>query len=87
MMVFILDPSESCGYSMDKQMDLLESILKGFEGIPIFVAESKSDLMRTDSDNIHFSAETGDGMEELKGLILKELRRILREKAAEEETA
>lgn len=87
VMVFILDPSESCGYSMDKQMDLLESILKGFEGIPIFVAESKSDLMRTDSDNIHFSAETGDGMEELKGLILKELRRILREKAAEEETA
>ncbi|MDR0887852.1 MAG: 50S ribosome-binding GTPase [Candidatus Methanoplasma sp.] len=84
VMIFILDPSESCGFGMDKQLDLLGSVKKGFTGVPIIVAESKSDILRTDTDNLHFSAETGDGMEELTDSILTPLRRIFREKAEAE---
>ncbi|MDR3206577.1 MAG: 50S ribosome-binding GTPase [Candidatus Methanoplasma sp.] len=86
IMVFILDPSETCGYSMTKQMALLDSVKKGFEGIPMIVAESKSDLIRTESDNLHFSVETGDGMPELTDAVMSPLRRMFRERAAEEPT-
>lgn len=82
VMIFILDPTESCGYSMDKQLDLLASIQGSFTDVPILVSESKLDLLNTGSGNIHFSAETGEGMEEFKNIILKELRRIFREMAA-----
>lgn len=74
VMVFMLDPSESCGYSMDKQNALLESVQKGFEGVDIIVVESKSDLKKTDSGNLFFSTETGENLEELRSLILGKLR-------------
>lgn len=74
VMVFMLDPSESCGYSMDKQNALLESVQKGFEGVDIIVVESKSDLKKTDSENLFFSTETGENLEELRSLILGKLR-------------
>jgi len=76
VILFILDPSETCGYPMEKQEALLESVRRGFEGVPIIVAESKSDLFTRDTDNIRFSAETGDNMEQLQEIILKELRKI-----------
>jgi nucleolar GTP-binding protein len=85
IMLFILDPSETCGYSMEKQTELLASIRNSFEGVPIIVAESKTDLMRTDSGNLHFSAETGDGMDELRVLLIGNLREIFRKNAAEAE--
>lgn len=76
VMLFIIDPSETCGYSMEKQTALLDSIRKGFTDVPIIVTESKCDLKRTDSDHVKFSAETGEGMEELRALIVSELKKI-----------
>ena len=76
VMIIVIDPSETCGYSMEKQLALLDSIKRGYEGIPIIVAESKSDIMTTDSDNIHFSAETGENMDILRKTIVDELRKI-----------
>ncbi|UAL08426.1 MAG: 50S ribosome-binding GTPase [Candidatus Methanogranum gryphiswaldense] len=81
IMIFIIDPSETCGYSMTKQMALLESVQKGFVGVPIIVAESKLDIIRTNSDNIHFSAQTGEGMDELRSMLIKQLREIFRERS------
>lgn len=74
VMVFMLDPSESCGYSVEKQKTLLESVQKGFEGVDIIVVESKSDLKKTESGNLYFSTETGENLEELRNLILEKLR-------------
>lgn len=76
VILFILDPSETCGYSMEKQTALLESVQKGFEGVPIIVAESKNDILVRDSGNINFSAETGSNMDVLRDMIIKELRKI-----------
>lgn len=85
VMVFVIDPSETCGFSLEKQEALLASVRKGFEGVPIIVAESKTDIFRRENDNLHFSAESGDGMENLTESLMKEMRRIFREKANEEE--
>ena len=83
IMVFILDPSETCGFAMDKQLELLASVQAGFTTVPIIVAESKADLIRTDSENIHFSAETGEGMEEFRTLLITKLRTMFRERAVD----
>lgn len=85
IMVFILDPSETCGYPMEKQTALFETIRKSFEGVPIIVVESKCDIMRTDHDAIRISAETGEGMEELKQMLVEQLHEILRNRPLEEE--
>ena len=85
VMVFILDPSETCGYDMEKQSTLLESVKVNFSNVPMIVAESKSDVLKRDGENISFSVETGDGMDELVGNLLSLVRIIFREKAADSE--
>ena len=76
VMIFILDPSESCGYSMEKQLALLESVQKGFVGIPIIVAENKCDIHKTETENLKISTETGENVESLKEELVKELRKV-----------
>jgi len=83
VMVFILDPSESCGYDMEKQTALLDAVKKNFASVPIIVTESKSDMLKRDTGNISFSAETGEGMDALMEKILIHVRKAFREKAAE----
>ena len=85
VMLVVLDPSETCGYSMEKQTKLLESLQKGFEGVPIIVAESKNDVHKTDSGRLNFSAKTGDNMEALRTAVINELRKIRLEIAPDEE--
>ena len=86
VMLVVLDPSETCGYPMEKQTKLLESLQKGFEGVPIIVAESKNDMFKSgNTDRINFSAKTGDNMETLRTAVITELRKIRLEIALEEE--
>ena len=86
VMLVVLDPSETCGYSMEKQTRLLESLQKGFEGVPIIVAESKCDVFKSDDiERIKFSAKTGENMETLRTAVINELRKIRLEIAPEEE--
>ncbi len=85
VMLFVIDPSETCGYGLDVQEKLLRNIEDNFSGVPIIVAESKSDIMKRENDRISFSAQSGDGMEELTDIVLKELRAAFRRKAAEAE--
>ena len=81
VLVFILDPSETCGYSLEKQLALLESVKAGFQGIPLIVAENKSDVFRGDSDIFKFSAETGEDLDTLKANIISNLKGIRFEEA------
>lgn len=86
VMLFVLDPSETCGYTMDVQLKLLTSIQKGFEGVPIIIAESKNDVFRSgNTERINFSAKTGDNMEALRTVIITELRKVRLELGTEEE--
>ena len=86
VMLVVIDPSETCGYDMEKQLKLLDSLQRGFEGVPIIVAESKCDVFKSDdADRIKFSAQTGENMETLRTAVINELRKVRLEIAPDEE--
>jgi nucleolar GTP-binding protein len=73
VIVFVIDPSETSGYTMDEQLHLLESTKKAFPGIPLIEVENKSDLIRTPSERLKVSALSGEVTEELLRLVVEEL--------------
>ncbi|MBQ2485762.1 MAG: 50S ribosome-binding GTPase [Candidatus Methanomethylophilus sp.] len=83
IMIFILDPSETCGYSLEVQNKLLENIKTNFSDVPIVVVQSKCDIMTTGDDVWHISTVSGEGMPEFKEELVTMLRKIFREKAKE----
>ncbi len=63
VMLYIIDPSETCGYTVEKQMHLLEEIKKEFS-IPIIVAANKSDITAmSEGVDMSISTLTGEGVE------------------------
>ncbi len=68
--LFLLDPSETCGYDMGKQEALLRQVESEMSGLPFLVAESKCDMARLDTDRIRFSTTTGEGMDDLRRAVL-----------------
>ena len=81
IMIFILDPSETCGYSLEVQNKLLNNIQSNFTDVPIIVVESKCDVMRTENDTRRISTVSGEGMEDFRNELVDMLRKIFREKA------
>jgi len=78
--VFMLDPSETCGYEMSSQLRLLEDIKKTFAGLRIFTVVNKADLLDEDrmrkvreacADAIFRAATTGQGVDELSEKLLQ----------------
>ena len=74
VIVFLVDPSEHCGYSLEAQLKLLEDTRKTFPDTPFVVAESKADLKKTGVGEVAISAETGEGVDELMKLVLSRIR-------------
>ena len=83
VMLFVIDPSETCGFSREVQEKLLKTVEEGFEGVPIIVAESKCDIVKTGDGRMFFSAQSGENMEVLTETIISQLREIFRRKAVE----
>ncbi len=68
--LFLIDPSESAGYSLVDQESLLAQVQREMTGIPMIVAETKSDLMKSKTDRLKFSTVTGEGLKELQEAIV-----------------
>ncbi|MDI9610338.1 MAG: 50S ribosome-binding GTPase [Archaeoglobales archaeon] len=68
--LFIIDPTETCGYTLKSQLSLLEEIKKSF-GKPMLEVYSKADLHEL-RDKMAFSAKNGEGVKE----ILEEITKI-----------
>lgn len=66
IIVFIVDASETCGYSLKEQIHLLSQVKKMFSDSSFVIVENKVDIKRTDSENLKVSCETGEGIEFLK---------------------
>jgi len=72
--IFLVDASESCGYSVQKQISLLRQIEKQFS-LPIILVKSKADLSKGQptvkelEKAIAVSANSGKGIDKLKKLI------------------
>lgn len=65
VIVFLFDPTETCGYPMAAQERLLGEVREAFLTIPIVEAENKADVMGTSSPRRKVSALTGVGCPEL----------------------
>jgi nucleolar GTP-binding protein len=68
VILFILDPSEHCGYPMEVQLSLLEEV-KGMVLVPVVVAANKSDLVEAE-DYTTMSTADGTGVGEVLALLL-----------------
>jgi nucleolar GTP-binding protein len=68
VVLFILDPSEHCGYPIEVQLRLLEEV-KGMVKVPLVIAANKSDIQAAEG-YLTMSTETGDGVDEVLGTIL-----------------
>lgn len=75
VIVFLVDPSEHCGYSLDAQLKLLDETRRAFPDAPLVVAESKADLKKAGVGEVAISAETGEGIDDLMKLALGRLRK------------
>ncbi|MGB1696915.1 MAG: NOG1 family protein [Thermoplasmatota archaeon] len=72
--IFLIDASQTSGWSLEQQESLLEQTRAEMAGVPFIVAESKCDIFRSDSGRIKFSPLTGEGVPELQLEVLKLLR-------------
>ncbi len=71
VLVFIIDPSETCGFTLAQQEALLESVRKEYAGLPLVVVATKSDLDVEYPEAVLVSAKTGKGVAELKRAIVE----------------
>ncbi|MCX6651086.1 MAG: 50S ribosome-binding GTPase [Methanomassiliicoccales archaeon] len=69
--LFILDPSETCGYGMDGQLRLLDAVRELFPAVPILVVENKVDLINTGSERLKMCAASGEGVPEVMTALLQ----------------
>jgi nucleolar GTP-binding protein len=74
LIVFILDPTETCGYSLKDQNHLIDQMKDIFKNTPFILVENKSDFKKTDSKNFKISCETKDGIDVLLEEILFKIK-------------
>jgi nucleolar GTP-binding protein len=60
--IFMFDPTETCGYSISDQEHLLATVKREFKNIPIVEVENKVDMQKSESVRIKISASTGKGV-------------------------
>ncbi len=95
LILFVLDPTDHCGYPLDRQLHLRGDLRAEFPDRPWIEAWAKNDLatadqlatlepVEPDASVFHVSAETGVGIEELKGMVIELLDIRLRELAEQQ---
>jgi nucleolar GTP-binding protein len=77
MVLFVIDPTGSSGYSVADQERLLLRWKEEFPQLPILEVETKSDLLKRPGGRLAVSAETGEGIETLRQTV----ERVLRERS------
>lgn len=66
LIIFLFDPTETCGYPMEKQEELYREIKKELSEADFVEVENKSDVKMTDSNRLKISALEENKLEELK---------------------
>jgi nucleolar GTP-binding protein len=74
VLLFLVDPSETCGTSLGEQEALLEGVRARFSGSEVIVVETKSDVERRDVEGrFPVSSITGEGVDELRDHLVEVL--------------
>ncbi len=68
--LFLLDPTETCGFPLDAQLRLLDAVRETFPDVPVVVLENKADLGGPAKGNRRGSALTGEGLPELMDAVV-----------------
>lgn len=76
IIVFLVDSSEHCGYTLEMQMNLLKTVKQTLPTTPLITVESKADLKKTNSFDMAISVKTGEGVQELIEKIVSQLQNI-----------
>ena len=76
IIVFIIDPTETCGYSLEEQEGLLNNVKKIFKDKKIIIVENKSDMIHSKSKNIKISCSSGEGIKELIDFLILQIKQI-----------
>ena len=74
VIVFILDPSETCGYTLSDQKNLCSQLKKMFNESNFIIVENKTDIKYVESKNLKISCETKKGIKELTDQIFSFLK-------------
>ena len=72
LVVFLFDPSRTCGYDLGYQRAVLEDVRRMHQG-RVIVVENKADISEPAGLGLRISALTGRGLDELKKIICDEL--------------
>jgi len=70
--VYVFDPSEQCGYNVEQQLRLFESIRPLFANKPLLIAANKCDVVRLDG----LSQENKQLMEAVKDVPIFEMSTV-----------
>jgi len=63
IIIFLIDPTEICGYSLNDQMHLLDQLKNMFLDSSFIIVENKSDINKVDTKNLKVSCETKEGID------------------------
>ncbi|MGC8663003.1 MAG: NOG1 family protein [Thermoplasmata archaeon] len=74
VIIYILDPSETCGYALEKQLSLLNEIKNNFQ-LALIEVENKMDIFRSESTRLKISAKEKINIDEL----LKKIENVIGE--------
>ncbi len=70
LIIFVFDPTESCGYTMEKQMNLFNEIYENFVGVSFIKVLNKTDIrewgFKDSIEGIEISAQKGTNINLLK---------------------
>lgn len=71
VILFIIDPTETCGYTLEAQLNLLAEI-KQLIAVPVLVVANKADLLQEKPSiaELKMSSLTGEGVEEVKSKLV-----------------
>lgn len=74
LVLFLLDPTGTCGYPLEGQESLLEGLRGAFPATPFLEVENKADLGPGTGDRLRVSALTGEGLDALRARLATALR-------------
>ncbi len=85
LVIFVFDPTESCGYSIKEQKNLLEKVKKFMADKKIILVLNKSDVLSNDLDLdlkredfekiFKVSCKTGEGIEDLRNYLITKAKK------------
>ncbi|MCD1295383.1 GTP-binding protein [Methanocella sp. CWC-04] len=88
VLLFIVDPSENCGYTIEEQYRLLEEV-KNFVKMPVLIVANKIDVKPVDekvSADMKMSTLNGEGVKEVKSRLVEMIQGVkVKSKAQVEE--